>query len=64
MDKIIQIISNNNLQRRLVKYGLLRVREMFSFLYMIIKYLEICESYKSKSSYVDNIKKGLRIEIK
>jgi len=55
VDKIIRIISNKNLQERLVKNGILRVHEMPSFLDMTKKYLDICESYKSKSSYVDNI---------
>jgi glycosyltransferase involved in cell wall biosynthesis len=54
VDKIIQIISNKSLQERLVKNGILRVHEMPSFLDMTKKYLDICESYKSKSNYVDN----------
>ena len=54
VDKIIQITSNKSLYDRLVKNGLETVNEMPSFHESTKKYLDICESYKSKSNYVDN----------
>ena len=54
VDKIIQISSNRNLYKRLVENGLSTVHEMPSFHDSTKIYLDICESYKSKSNYVDN----------
>ena len=54
VDKIIQIISNKKLYNRLVENGLATVHEMPSFRDSTKKYLDICQSYKPKSNYVDN----------
>ena len=55
VDKIIQITSDKALYNRLVKNGLTTVNEMPSFHKSTKTYLDICESYKSKSTYLNDI---------
>ena len=55
VDKIIKIISNRDLYDELVENGLSTVHKMPSYNDSTKKYLDICDSHKSKSNYVDII---------
>jgi glycosyltransferase involved in cell wall biosynthesis len=54
VDKIIEITSKRTLYQSLVDNGLSTVYQMPTFADSTKKYLDICNSWKSKSNYVDN----------